>query len=252
MDGFGVGEEGDEPEREEGVTPPDGGVRRLGRRRGDTRGPPGERQRVADETHRLEVGEAGAEDTHALDDVAADAEGEEREDEGVVFQIRVFPPQSRVADAVAPPDGHADADDEQQPHRVHHQRVREVEVADEKRVPTQQLGPDVHVDREDRRPDQEGEKAPDDEGVHDAGVDVAVELCFVGEQEADGASDAAGQVVEAVERVGRRRRVRRDAGVDAVAEDEDGDGRQVVEGGFADGADGPERLPRDRLEDGHT
>ena len=87
-------------------------------------------------TRRQMLGALGAgglaDDAERLHDEAADAEEEQRPDEGVVLEGGVFAPQTLVAFGVAAVDGHADADDEQEAQRVHHERVREVEVADEK------------------------------------------------------------------------------------------------------------------------
>jgi hypothetical protein len=74
--------------------------------------------------------------------------------------------------AVAAPDGHEEPDDEQQPEEVDDDLVDDVEGAVVEADAEVGAG-DVGFEQHDQRADEEDEKAPEHEQVHDPGVDIA-------------------------------------------------------------------------------
>ena len=119
------------------------------------------------------VREVLPENPDSFGDVAADTQQEKRAQKEVVLTRRVFPPESVSAGDIAAVDCNAETDDEKQPHRVHHQRVGEIEVTDKKRLAGEGTVK-VHVDTEDGGTDEESEKPPDDGGVHQSRSEIPV------------------------------------------------------------------------------
>ncbi len=151
VEGLGVGDPRDEEEGEQRVGPPREPVERLGvgteiggravlgagghcgfgAREADS--VEHRRESVADEAHDFVVRNPGDVDPEPLEQEAADAEREQRPDEDIVLVGGVSIPETGVADPVAAVHRHSDADDEEEPQRVDHELVGEVEVTVPKR-----------------------------------------------------------------------------------------------------------------------
>ena len=180
----------------------------------------------------------------ALNEEAADAQQEQHPDERVVLEVGMRAEQPSVSDDVSAVDRHRGPYDEQQAKGIEHELVGQIEVTPPERLPRQHVV-DVEVDEEDGGPDQQHEKAPHDERVHEPGVEVAIELFLVRSGDPRSDDDPVSEIVEALAGILLARCVADETLVDTVNEDDDGDDREEVEHPSADGTDLPERLAGD-------
>ena len=246
MKGLGVGDPGDKPQRDNRVVPPHDrvGGRREIRRHADGR--KDRREKVADDRGLLEGLRAAAlaEDPGRLEQEAPQTQREQRPDEQVVLVAGVFVPEPLFADHVPPVDRDPDADDKEQPHQVHHERVRSEEGPSVEGLAGQRPV-DIHIDRQDRRRDQQREKPPDNKGVHHAAQEIAVDLLLVRGDHPAGGPDPLAEIVEPGGRIRPAPRVPANPVVDAVEEHDDREHREKSKDHLLDRADLPERLAGD-------
>ncbi|ELY78760.1 hypothetical protein C487_07352 [Natrinema pallidum DSM 3751] len=165
-----------------------------------------------------------------------------RQDEDVVLVGGVSIPETSVTNPVAAVHRHSDADDEEEPQRVDHELVGEIEVAVPKRHVEEFLR-GVLLGHQDERRDEQRQEAPQNKRVHQTAVEVPVELFLVREHDLGCAHDAVLQVIESGERIVVPRCVAGEPLIDAVGEDGDGGKRKEVEHRVLDAGDPPVRLP---------
>src|SRR5262249_5921513 len=136
----------------------------------------------------------------------------------------------------APPDRHPEPDHEEQPEHVEHGLVKKVERALQELVAEERQG-DIPVERSQHRAHEEGQEAPEHDGVHHAGVRLR-ERAYLAERVLQHEADALRDPIVTV--LGQSAAPEHHALPHAVREDGDGDEAADVKRDLRPARDVPE------------